>query len=328
MPRAGEIREFRLEDGGVSLSLLNLGCITRGWWVPLGGASVPVVLGYDDPADYLQNPTYMGVIAGRVANRIAGARFSLGGRDHHLTANEGPHQLHGGAGGLHSRIWQAETEGARAVRFTYLSPDGEEGYPGRAAFEVAVRLDGPRVTYDMTATVDRPTPINLAQHSYYSLGVSQPSRDARFTCLADRFTPVDDALIPTGQVMPVAGTRHDFRAGTVMAAADPDGLGTDLNLVMPDGRDSAQPVAELMAPNGLRLRMWSDQPGLQVYTGHGLPICDRAHPGQRIAPWAGIALEPQGFPNAVNCATFPSIIVTPDHPYRQRLTVEIMEVPR
>ena len=125
----------------------------------------------------------------------------------------------------------------------------------------------------------------------------------------------------------MAGSRHDFHSGAVLAESDPDGKGTDLNLVMPVGRDSSQPVAELLAPNGLRLRMWSDQPGLQVYTGHGLSRVEGAHPGQCIAPWAGIALEPQGFPNAVNCPTFPSIIVTPDQPYHQRLTVEIMEDP-
>ena len=108
----------------------------------------------------------------------------------------------------------------------------------------------------------------------------------------------------------------------------PEGQGTDLNLAMPDSRDQDQPVAELLAPNGLRLRMWSDQPGLQVYTGHGLPRIDGAHEGQRIAPYAGLALEPQGFPDAVNQPAFPSVIVTPDRPYRQRLTVEIMEVPQ
>lgn len=328
MPSAGEIREYRLEDGGVALSLLNLGCITRGWWVPLGGASAPVVLGFDDPADYARNPTYMGVIAGRVANRIGGARFSLEGQTHQLAANEGPNQLHGGAGGLHARIWRAERDATKAVRFTYLSPDGEEGFPGRAAFEVTVTLEGHSVTYDMAATVDRPTPISLAQHSYYSLATDRLSRVARFTCPADRYTPVDEALIPTGEILPVGGTRHDFRAGAVLAEADPDGRGTDLNLVLPEARDPALPVVDLLAPNGLRLRMWSDQPGLQVYTGHGLPLRDGGHPGQRIAPWAGIALEPQGFPNAVNCPGFSSIIVTPDQPYRQRLTVEIKEVPR
>ncbi|MGI3185654.1 aldose epimerase family protein [Nioella aestuarii] len=328
MPDPGDIREFRLEDGGVVLSLLNLGCITRGWWVPLSGTSVPVVLGYDDPANYVSNPTYMGVIAGRVANRIAGARFSLAGQEHFLSPNENAHQLHGGAGGLHSRIWRAETEGAKAVQFSYSSPDGEEGFPGRADFTVTVRLDGPRVTYDMVATVDRPTPINLAQHSYYSLGVDKLAQVARFICVADRYTPVDRDLIPTGAIVGIAGTRYDFRAGAVLGRRDPDAEGIDLNLALPEDRDPAQPMAEVLAPNGMRLRMWSDQPGLQVYTGHVLSEVDGAHHGQRITPWAGIALEPQGFPNAVNCPTFPSIIVSPDQPYRQRLTVEIMEVPK
>lgn len=325
MPRAGDIREFRLEDGGVALSLLNLGCITRGWWVPLGGVSVPVVLGLADPAGYARNPAFLGVIAGRVANRIGGARFSLDGRAYRLAANEGANQLHGGAGGLHSRIWQAERAGARSVRFTYRSVEGEEGFPGHVDFAVTVRLEGARVRYDMSARVDRPTPINLAQHSYYSLGVDRLSRKAWFRCAADRLTPVDDALIPTGQVVPVAGTRHDFRAGAVLSDADPAGEGTDLNVVLPEARDRSQPVAEVLAPNGLRLRMWSDQPGLQVYTGHGLPKLPGALSGQRIEPWAGLALEPQGFPDAVNHPGFPSVIVTPDQPYRQRLTVEIVE---
>lgn len=325
MPSAGDIREYRLEDGGVSLSLLNLGCITRGWWVPLGGARVPVVLGYDAPADYATSTSYMGVIAGRVANRIGGARFSLDGRDYRLSANEGANQLHGGAGGLHARIWQADADGSKAVRFTYSSPDGEEGYPGRADVEVTVTLEGARVTYDMRATVDRPTPINLAQHSYYSLGTERVARVARLTCPADRYTPVDAARIPTGEILPVAGTRHDFHAGARFCEMDPEGQGTDLNLVIPEGRDPGAPVAELLAPNGLRLRMWSDQPGLQIYTGHGLPEHAGAHPGQRIAPWAGVALEPQGLPDAVNNPGFPSVIVTPDTPYRQRSIVEIVE---
>lgn len=323
--QAGDIREFRLEDGGVSLSLLNLGCITRGWWVPLGGASVPVVLGYADPARYLANPASMGVIAGRVANRIGGARFTLNGQNHRLTANEGKNQLHGGAGGVHSRLWQGDAEGTRAMRFTYRSPDGEEGFPGCADLEVTIRLQGARVTYDMRATVDRPTPINLAQHNYYTLGVDRPSRGARFMCAADRFTPVDDALLPTGQVLPVAGTRHDFRQAARFDANDPEGLGTDLNLVLPEARDKADPVAQVLAPNGLRLRLWTDQPGLQVYTGHGMAPEEGAHPGQRLGPFQGLCLEPQGFPDAVNNPTFPSVIVTPDRPYHQRLTVEIGE---
>lgn len=314
-------------DGSVTLSLLNLGCITRGWWVPLSGATVPVVLGYDDPVRYLTDRIFTGVIVGRVANRIAGARFVKGGQEHRLTANEGTNQLHGGPGGLHARVWTVEQDGNRVARFTYSSPDGEEGYPGRADFEVTVTLSGARVIYDMCATVDRPTPINMAQHSYYSLGVERIARVARFTCAADRYTPVDDALIPTGKVTPVSGTRHDFRAGAQFSKKDPDGQGTDHNLVMPSGRDTDQPLAELLAPNGLRLRIWSDKPGLQLYTGHGMPQYEGAHAGQDFAPWNGLALEPQGFPDAVNQPGFPSVIVMPDAPYRHRMTVEIAEAP-
>jgi len=323
MVTPGEIREFQLADGETRVSLLNLGCITRGWWVPKDGASVPVVLGYADPVRYLSDRIFTGVIAGRVANRIGGARFTLAGQEYRVTANEGLNQLHGGAGGLHARIWQAEPDGSRAVRFQYRSADGEEGYPGRADFEVIVTLEGARVTYDMRATVDRPTPINLAQHSYYTLGVERISRDAQFLCPADRYTPVDASLIPTGEIAPVEGTRHDFRAGAGFADKDPEGQGTDLNFAMPEGREMSDPVAEVWAPNGLRLRMWSDQPGLQVYTGHGMPRQVGAHEGQSFAPWNGLALEPQGYPDAVNQPGFPSVIVTPEKPYRQVMSVEI-----
>lgn len=323
MPRAEDIREVRLQDGDVTLSLLNLGCITRGWWVPLAGERVPVVLGYADPARYLADRIFTGTIVGRVANRIGGARFALDGQDHRLAANEGTNQLHGGPGGLHARIWTVAQDGDRAVRFTYASPEGEEGYPGRAEFEVAVTLECTRVTYDMRARVDRPTPINMAQHNYYSLGVDRIARVAHFTCRADRYTLMDEALIPTGAVAPVSGTPLDFRNGARFDDNDPDGHGIDRNLVMPEGRAPAQPMAEVLAPNGLRLRMWSDKLGLQVYTGQGLPTQGGAHAGQRFAPWNGLALEAQGFPDAVNQPGFPGIIVTPEAPYRHRMTVEI-----
>jgi len=324
--KAEDIREFTLQDGPVRLSLLNLGAVTRGWWVPCGGASVPVVLGYDDPARYLSDEAHLGGIAGRVANRMTGGRLVLDGVHYQLSQNEGDTHLHGGAGGLNRRIWQADADSAgRRVRFTYHSPDGEEGYPGAVDFTVTISLDGSAVTYDMRAEVDRPTPINLAQHNYYALAGQAEIWDQRLTVQADRMTPLDRMQLPEGGIVALAGTRYDYQRGAILADNDPQRRGSDANLVLRDGLDRTAPVAELSAPNGLRMRMWSDQPDVQLYTAIHLAAQDGAHPGQRIAPFHGICLEPQGYPDAMNQPEFPSIVVTPEAPYRQVLTVDIAE---
>ncbi len=322
----GDILQCRLEDGDVALSILNLGAITRGWWVPCRGQSVPVVLGYDDPEAYRSDPNYLGVVAGRVANRVAGSAFLLGGQTFQLTANEGANHLHGGKMGLSRRLWQMDKDSAeRRVELRYTSPDGEEGYPGEARFRIEIALSGNVVTYLMEAQVDRPTPINLAQHNYYNLLVHGDIWDHHLTCEADRFTPTDDTLIPTGQIELVDGTCLDYRAGAKLNANDPNHEGTDINLVLPRGFGGVNPAATVRAPNGVTLRMWSDQPGLQFYTGTALNGIAPAHDAQSIAPFGGLCLEPQGFPNAINLPSFPSIVVTPDQPYCQVLKVEIKE---
>lgn len=327
MASAQDIEECRIEDGDVSLSILNYGAITRGWWVPCDGQSVPVVLGYDDPQRYLEDKCYLGAVVGRIANRTAGGRLPLGGDAFQLSQNEGANHLHGGYDALHRRFWAMEPDTARRrVRLTYRSADGEEGYPGTADIEVTVSLDGKRVMYDMRATVDRPTPINLAQHNYYNLMGQGVIWQHRLRCVADRMTPVGEGGIPTGVVEPADGTRFDYRNGSTFAQNDEALQGTDVNLVLPDNREPAQPTALVTAPNGLCLRMWSDQPGLQLYTASALNGTGGAHGLQTLAPFHGFCLEPQGFPNAVNEPGFPSVLVTPEMPYRQRLTVEITEV--
>lgn len=309
-----------LESGAARVTILSRGCITHDWRVAHGGAELPVVLGYADPADHLRHPgAHLGVIAGRVANRIAGARFRLDGRDWQLAANEGPNQLHGGPGGLGRRDWRIERDGDRAVRLALHSPHGDQGYPGAVDFAVTVTLDGHRLTYDMAARPDRPTPVNLAQHSYYNLMGGGQVWNHRLRVAAGRYTPVDGAMIPTGEIATVPD-RLDFRRARTIRDADPQGRGIDANLVL----DAAPgPAAELDAPNGLRLRLWTDQPGMQVYTAAKLSGTAPAHPGQTLGPFAGICLEPQHFPDSPNRLGFPSILCTPDRPYRQVLTVEI-----
>ncbi|MCE8536651.1 galactose mutarotase [Ruegeria pomeroyi] len=311
------IRRHVLEEGDVSVAILNRGCITQDWQVPLRGARVPVVLGYADPADYAHNPAYLGVIAGRVANRISGAGFSLDEVCHDLPVNEAPNHIHGGPQGLHARLWDMEVAGPRAVRLTLVSPHGEGGYPGRLDLTVTVRLEADALIYDMAATSDRPTLLNLAQHSYYSLG-AESCRDFHVTLPASRYTPNDAAKIPTGEVAPVMGCPFDFRNGRRISEADPKGQGFDMNFVLDRGQAR-------VTGNGLVLKVETDQPCLQLYTGQYLSAEHSPLPGQSHAPFAGLCLEPQGYPNAVNMPGFPCPLVTPEQPYCQRTTVRIYE---
>lgn len=297
----------RLEAGELEVSLLSFGAITRDFRVD--GRSM--ILGYEDPAAYGNDPYYLGVIAGRVANRIAGGRFTLGGEEVVLPLNDGANHLHGGPRGLGKRHWQMEEDtAANAVRLSYVSGHGDGGYPGRAAIEVVVSLSETRLSYEMRAEVDRPTPIALAQHNYYNLtgGVIW---DHELMVAAESYLPVDEGLIPLGERAPVAGTIYDFRESRPIGQADPDHVGIDHCLVLGE----AQPAVVLTAPGAPELRFHTDQPGLQLYTGAGL--------GGSHTPFTGICLEPEAFPDAVNRPAFPSMIVYPEAPYTQRLSIEV-----
>ncbi len=319
MPGEAEIQRVVLSDGNVSVALLSLGCITQDWQVPLNGELVPVLLGYRDPKAYHNNPAFLGVIVGRLANRIAGATFTLEGQSYALPANDGPNHLHGGPGGLASRFWQVDRDGTGRARFRYYSPDGEGGYPGAIEFELRVTLQGHTLTYDMRAMPDRPTPISMAQHNYYALtgGITD---DQHLTIAADAYTPVNAELIPTGQIAPLTGQSFDFRSGRTLGMADPERAGLDHNYVLnrTDG-----PAVTLRAPNGLTLKLHTDQPGLQLFTAAQMGRFAEPLPGQVHAPFSGVCFEPQGFPNAVNTPAFPSVIATPDAPYRQMLSVTV-----
>lgn len=262
-------------------------------------------------------------MAGRVANRIAHARFMLEGREVRVTPSEPPHALHGGEKGLGGRVWDMEADAARsAVRLTYRSPDGEEGFPGAVDFAVEIRLDGATLSYGMEGRPDRLTPINLAQHGYWNLEGGGDALGHRLRIEADAFTPTGPDLIPTGEIAPVAGGPADFRAPRTMTG--PDGAATplDLNLVLRAGLGD-RPAAVLEAPSGLRLELRTDRPGLQLYNAPRLSIDAPGHDGVRYGPYAGVCLEPQGFPDAVNRPEFPSILHDPDRPYRQRLSLTI-----
>lgn len=297
-----------LTAGDMDVTLLSFGAITQSWRI---GAR-NIVLGYDDPAQYGSDPYYLGAICGRLANRIRAGRFPFAGGEVQLPLNSGPNTLHGGPEGLNSRHWQIEPDtAANAVRLAYVSPDGESGFPGRATFEIVVALTETALVYDMRAEVDRPMPINLAQHNYYNLAGGGEIWDHVLSVPADSYLVAGADLIQTGRIAPVAGTKFDFREARTIGAADPRRDGIDACLALQSGA----PGAVLSAPGGPTLSFFTGQPGMQVYNAATL--------AEPFAPFTAVCLEPEGFPDAVNHPGFPSQIVTPDKPYRQKLTIEV-----
>ena len=298
----------RLAAGDMDVTLLSYGAITQNWRI----GPRNILLGYDDPAQYGTDRYYLGAICGRLANRIRNGRFPLGGAQVQLPLNHGPNTLHGGPEGLNSRFWEMEADtAANAARLAYVSPDGESGFPGRAEFEIVVTLTDNALIYDMHAAVDRPTPINLAQHNYYNLAGGGEIWDHVLSVPAESYLVAGEDLLQTGRIAPVAGTKFDFRKARTIGVADPGRAGIDGCLVL----ESGAPGAVLSVPGGPTLSFFTGQPGMQVYNANTL--------GDPFAPFTAFCLEPEGFPDAVNHPDFPSQIVTPETPYRQKLTIEV-----
>jgi aldose 1-epimerase len=300
-----------------------------------------VVLGFDASAPYETNAPYFGCTVGRVANRIAYGRFTLDGITHELATNDGPHHLHGGRRGLNKVVWDAEPfagpEGD-GVDFRYVSPDGDEGYPGRLALTVTYLLtpnDALRITY--RATTDKATPVNLTNHSYFNLAGAAAGTilDHVLTLRAGHYTPGDATLIPTGEIAAVAGTPFDFttphRIGDRLQAAGGDPVGYDHHFIFDagaNGVDADAPAAVLYDPaSGRRLEVRTTEPGVQCYTGNFLDGSLRGKEGIVYAQYHGVCLETQAFPNAVNEPAFPPIILRPGATYHHETDVRFSIAP-
>jgi aldose 1-epimerase len=294
------------------------------------GKAVNVVNGFDDVAGYESDRNqYFGNTTGRVANRIAKGRFTLEGKDYQLATNDGPNHLHGGAKrSLDKVVWTAEpvrmNEPTTAVRLTYTSPDGEEGYPGKLDIAVTYTLtEKNELRIDYEAKTDKATPVNLTNHSYFNLAGagSKTVLDHELTVAAQEYTPVDETLIPTGKIASVVDTPLDFRKPTKLGArieqvAKTSTIGYDHNLVLTARQAEPTFAAKLRDPSsGRTMTVLTNQPSIQVYSGNFLKG-QKGKDGQTYAHRSAVCLETYHFPDAVNQPNFPSIILRPGQQYR------------
>ena len=312
---------------GTSVSLLTLGATIQSWI--FNGKDI--VLGFDQAAHYFASGAYIGATVGRVCNRTADGRFELNGQAYQLICNEPDRlvHLHGGAVGFDKKVWdytiRQEDENPQ-VAFTAISPDGEEGYPGTLRLCVMYTLtENNELKLEYTAHTDADTPINLTNHAYFNLNGCDGEKvhNTILQINAEEYTPVTDRLVPTGEYAPVALTALDFRCGKAIGDAldnEDDTMvytgGVDHNFVLCHQRGDLREAANAYSPvTGIRLRCYTDLPGLQVYTGNFLD-----EPGGKYGKvWGkhqGFCLETQYFANSVNQSNFPSIIVKAGEAYR------------
>lgn len=314
-------------DTGVSVDIISYGVVVRDWRVPVSGeAPRQVVLGFEEFDPYPIHSPHFGALAGRVANRIAGGSFDLDGQTYRLGANEGGTTLHGGPEGLGRQIWDGEADSAdNSVRFSFFSPDGAMGFPGAVGFTATYRLKGNRLKLELTANPDRRTPISLVQHQYFNLGTTQDVLDHEFWIDASARSEVNEALIPTGAILPTRGSDHDFRTKAhTLRKADGSPIECDLNLVLATGRNHAEPIAVVRGPDGkLTLKLWTDQPAVQLYNGLWTDVAVPGLGGRTYGRFSGFCLEDQMYPDALHQPHFPSIIVSPDRPYSHWCEFEI-----
>ena len=331
-----EVQRFLLSNSaGLSVSVMSWGAAVTSIVLPDGE---DVVLGFDSIAEYQgeDNP-YFGSTVGRVANRVKNGEFEVEGEKYSLARNNGNNTLHGGVQGFDKQNWLASVE-QDSVVFTYLSQDQEEGFPGDLLVSVKYRLTEDSILLiSMQAVTTKPTPVNLANHAYYNLGGHGAGPDALYdhkvTINADWVTPVNDQLVPTGEIMEVDGTPFDLRAGvrlgdvilTVPGTEDTDNPGFDHNLVVTRTKQKKMKLVSIVEyqPKGRRMKVFSNQPGVQFYTGNFLPRNGMAGKGgTKYSFHGGFCLETQNFPDFANNPEFPDGILRPGEIYTHNMAVK------
>lgn len=294
---------------GMEVRITNYGGIVTHIFAPdRDGRLANVTLGFDTAAEYFGRSPYFGALIGRCGNRIAGGRFTLDGVDYQLSVNDGANHLHGGAQGFDKIVWGAEVHGDALV-LNYRSPDGEQGYPGNLDVQAVYTLDDDgALTVALRATTDRATPVNLTHHAYFNLAASGTINDHEMWIDAPHYTPVNESLIPTGELAPVAGTRFDFTHPRTIGAEVYD---HNFALAPAGGLRCAVRVRE--PHSGRQLEVLTHEPGIQFYSGNFLDgSLGFPHRG-------GFCLEPQHYPDAPNQPHFPCVILRPGEVYENTL---------
>jgi aldose 1-epimerase len=335
MPDGRRVEMFTLRAGGLELRAITYGGTVVSLRAPdRDGTLGDIVLGHDTLNGYLQHSPYFGAIVGRYGNRIAQGRFALDGTTYQLARNDGRHHLHGGVRGFDKAIWRAaprQSDGAASVSFTLVSPDGDEGYPGALEALVTYTLTARgELAVDYTARTDRPTVVNLTQHSYFDLSAGRCASilEHELSVHADAYVPVDASLIPTGELAPVEGTPFDFRSPTRIGASigEPHEQlrhagGYDHSYVLRRraGDRSLAHAARVAEPtSGRTLDVYTTEPGMQFYSGNFLDGTIRGKDGRIYGHRGGFCLETQHFPDSPNQPSFPTTVLRPGEEYRSR----------
>jgi aldose 1-epimerase len=320
---------FTLKNAnGLVAQITNYGGKVINLWTPdKNGDFADIVIGYETSAEYLNTTEiYYGTLIGRYGNRIANGQFTLNDSVYTLAKNNGENHLHGGIKGFNNVVWDAKKLDDQTLELTYLSVDGEEGYPGNLNVKVVYKLtDENELKVEYWATTDKPTPINLTQHSFFNLkGAGNGDvNDHVMQIMADAFTPVDSTLIPTGEIATVDGTPFDFRKPTVIGARINNehiqmkyGNGYDHNWVLNKAETSLSYAAKVVEPaSGRTLEVYTNEPGIQFYGGNFMTGNDTGKGGKVFAFRGAFCLETQHFPDSPNKPQFPSTILNPGMEY-------------
>ncbi|MEC3965309.1 aldose epimerase family protein [Muricauda sp. SYSU M84420] len=334
MPDGTKVKKFTLKnEAGMEVDVITYGGIITRWTAPdKQGNYEDIVLGFDRLEQYLDGSPYFGALIGRYGNRIAKGKFSLDGETYTLATNDGNNHLHGGEKGFDKVIWNAipkNTGAGATLELTYTSEDGEEGYPGKLDVKVTYTLTNENeLDIQYEAVTDKPTVVNLTQHSYFNLSgqLSKPVLDHEIYLNADTYLPVDGGLIPTGEFREVAGTPFDFKEPKSIGEeieADNEQLdlggGYDHCWVLNEGEEDFGLAASAYHPNtGRLLEVYTNEPGIQFYSGNFLDGTLPAKDGGAYGKRSGFCLETQHYPDSPNQANFPSVRLNPGETYSTR----------
>ena len=322
LPDGIKIKEFTLQNlNGVTVKILNYGGIITSIQVPdRNGNTTDILLGFDSFEPYIKNPPYFGAIIGRVTNRISGSKFKIDGKTYHINSKFKDYTLHGGITGFDKKIWNSKPykiDGESGVELSYLSPDGEEGFPGNLKTRIIYRLTDQNEFYtEYFATTDRTTHVNLTNHAYFNLSGKETIYNHEALILADKITETDHNILSTGELIEVEDTPFDFRKMHAIGdRINETDVGYDHCYVFDKAINNLAPAAKVYEPNSGRiLEVFTTYPSIQFYTGNYLEGTI-GKKGRVYQNHEAFCLETQNLPDACNRPEFPSTILTPDDIY-------------